>query len=421
MAGESGYLYLNAGNQWPGTALSAGLERTGGALALRRTGSGFATSGGFVAGPFQVSERPTAWFRAAATVRGGAAALGNSHIQFFTFVNAAGAAPWNPAAENPFTGPGWMAAPRDALDFTVRNAPGLQFFLGGLLRGDGSETPLLEQVRIFYGRDTYAKFLPPAYRREAEAADFLDRWLGPGQAVLGGIEGEIEDLPRLFDPAASPAGDPPSWLGWLSGWLAFVADEHWTEPEARENIARAFQWYGMRGTVEGLRHYLKIYAGVEAHIEEPAREARIWSLGEAGLLGFSTMLAPGPLQGAVVGASATMDQSHLTNGEDFGAALFEDVAHRFCVRVYCAELTRPGALETVRAVLDREKPAHTAYDLCVIEPLMRVAVQARVGIDTIVGAGPPQAGTDLPLDTGALAAQAETCETGERPAEGEDY
>lgn len=406
MAGDSGYLYLNAGNEWPSTTLSPGIEQAGGVLSLNQTGGVFASSGAFVTGPLQVSDRPTTWFRITASLRG---SLAQSHLQFFTFVNSAGAPPWNPASDAPFTDPGWVAAPRDAVDFPVRNAPGLRLFLGGLFRSDGSETPLLDQVQVSYGRDTYAQFLPPVYRGDPPRADFLDRFLGPAQSVLEGIEGEIRDLPHLFDPASSPSGEPPSWLGWLSGWLAFILDEHWTEPQAREYVARAFELYGKRGTIEGLRRYLKIYAEVEAHIEEPAREAKIWSLGDAGLLGFSTMLAPGPLQGAVAGSTATVDQSHLTTGEDFGAALFEDVAHRFCVRVYCAELTRPGALEVVRAVLDREKPAHTTYDLCVIEPLMRVGVQARVGIDTIVAAGPPPAGTSLPLDTGALAGQVSAC------------
>ncbi len=41
----------------------------------------------------------------------------------------------------------------------------------------------------------------------------------------------------------------------------------------------------------------------------------------------------------------------------------------------------------MRAVIGREKPAHTLYHLCVIEPRMRVGFQARLGIDTIV-AGP---------------------------------
>ncbi|MCL4852827.1 MAG: hypothetical protein KJZ78_15810, partial [Bryobacteraceae bacterium] len=54
--------------------------------------------------------------------------------------------------------------------------------------------------------------------------------------------------------------------------------------------------------------------------------------------------------------------------------------------------------------IDREKPAHTEYELCVIGPQMRVGIQARVGIDSIVAAGPRGAATGKPLGDGVLAA-----------------
>jgi hypothetical protein len=63
----------------------------------------------------------------------------------------------------------------------------------------------------------------------------------------------------------------------------------------------------------------------------------------------------------------------------------------------------------VRAVIEREKPAHTTYHLCVIEPRMRVGAQARLGIDTIVSQGPPPAGIGVALDTAVLAEQATVC------------
>ena len=43
----------------------------------------------------------------------------------------------------------------------------------------------------------------------------------------------------------------------------------------------------------------------------------------------------------------------------------------------------------IRAIVDQEKPAHTSYQLCIIDPLFRVGFQGRVGIDTVV-AGPPR-------------------------------
>jgi len=49
-------------------------------------------------------------------------------------------------------------------------------------------------------------------------------------------------------------------------------------------------------------------------------------------------------------------------------------------------------------VIEREKPAHTAYHLCVIQPGFRVGFQARLGIDAVVG--PP---TRVPTRLGSAA------------------
>src|SRR5439155_21743960 len=99
---------------------------------------------------------------------------------------------------------------------------------------------------------------------------------------------EITDLPLLFDPKRSPTDGFPSWLSWLAGWLAWLPDEEWSESEARQYLAEAFELYGKRGTLEGLRRYLRLYAGVESHIYEPALHAWLWSLGETSTLGFTT-------------------------------------------------------------------------------------------------------------------------------------
>ncbi len=262
------------------------------------------------------------------------------------------------------------------------------------------------------GETSYLKFLPALFQKNSAQRDLLERFLSLHESVLGGLEKSVSDLPLLFDPNTVPDGeDFPSWLSWLASWLAFDLNDNWSLAETRAHLAAAFELYGKRGTVEGLRRYLKLYAGVEAHIEEPGLATHLWSLGETSTLGFTTMLAPAHPRGAVVGASATLGQSHLTRGEDFGAPLFEDLAHRFWVKVYCAELARPGALDDVRTVIEREKPAHTNYHLCVLQPRMRVGVQAQVGIDTIIAKGPRPAQIGMMLDTGVLSAEAPPCKT----------
>lgn len=75
--------------------------------------------------------------------------------------------------------------------------------------------------------------------------------------------------------------------------------------------------------------------------------------------------------------------------EDFGAPLADDYAHLFTVMVYAAQIPLAAQRQALRDLIEAEKPAHTDFQLCLIEPRLRVGVQARVGIDSIVaGPGP---------------------------------
>jgi phage tail-like protein len=415
MQGATGFFHLNLANEWAEFDVSDPnlTMASDGALMLARTsGNVIATRGVFRGGPFAVPDDATSWYRLQAYAE---PLHDGTHIQLFTLTTAADSiGTFDAGAEEPFPqAAGWQATPPDVLDMIIPNPPEPPapfLWIGGVLRSDGQASPGIRQIRVDYGRATYLTFLPAIYGKDVSRREFLERFLSLHESVLGGLEGAIADLPRLFDPFAAPNGELPSWLAWLAGWLAFDLNDAWSEAETRQYLAQAFRLYGQRGTVAGLRRYLKLYAGVEARIDEPGLQTALWSLGETSILGFTTMLAPAHLQGAVVGTSATLGQSHLTRGDDLGSVLFEDVAHQFCVQVYCAELTRPGALADVQAVLERERPAHTIYHLCVIEPRMRVGVQARVGIDAIVAQGPPTAHTGMVLGMGRLAAEAEPCE-----------
>jgi hypothetical protein len=71
-----------------------------------------------------------------------------------------------------------------------------------------------------------------------------------------------------------------------------------------------------------------------------------------------------------------------------GLDLFQHQAHRFRVIVPAAWIHSADAERMFRRAVEAEKPAHTRYDLCLIEPRFRVGVQSTVGHDTILGAPP---------------------------------
>jgi phage tail-like protein len=268
--------------------------------------------------------------------------------------------------------------------------------IGAEFSSEGFATVALSQMRLDFDHETYIQYLPAIYREEQESELFVTRFLSLFESVFIEVEAKIRSLPELFDPFAVRS----EFLHWLAGWLALTElDGEWSDERKRQVIAKAFELYSKRGTVEGLRESLRFFAGIEAHIEEPLLGAGWWALPadeessiearQTSVLGFTTSLVAVEPQGAVVGTTAVLDRSHLITQGEFGAPLFDDLAHRFSLHLYRGGSFSPGTVEMVRALVDREKPAHTDYHLCIIEPNFRVGFQSRVGIDTIV-AGPIQ-------------------------------
>ena len=298
----TGFLHLNAANLWPSFALQNIAIGADGALRLTAASGVYASTGVFMGGPFQALDGKTPWYRFTLEID---SLPSGTHLQIFTWTGDSGSPPFAPLSNNPF--PGWQPAPRDALDGVIFNAPAREVWIGGVVRSDGSTTPVIPQIRLDYGRDTYLKFLPGIYRSNPASTDLLERLLSLSQTALGDLRGEITGLTSLFNPAAAPYRGYPSWFGWLSGWLTWQLNQNWSEEQARDYLAGAFRLYSLRGTVEGLRLYLKIYAGVNAYIYEPAVNSSIWLLGTNSMLGFTTMLAPASPSGAILDATAILD------------------------------------------------------------------------------------------------------------------
>lgn len=391
-----------AGYDGPVAALAP--DRNGGLLVspgschvpLRFTlDASFSQQGLLWSGPILVGAGEHFWNRIHATLTLPA----GTHIEFFFHTGPAAPPPVVPGSPDPFPAP-WRAAGIDVTDFFAGGPETPHLWIGARFSNDLDASPALGQLRVEYDQQGYLAHLPSIYRG-AECDDFLLRFLTLFESFFQELELRIEGMPALFDAAAAP----PEFLPWLAGFLALELPETWTVAQQREAVAAAYARYAQRGTVAGLREALRLEAGVRAVIDEPIQAMGWWALpapstsckpgasstwedGAGSVLGFNTVLASAEPQGAVVGTTAVLDQSHLVAQEEFGSKLFEVAAHQFTVLVYRGEIDCPGKLDQVKAVIDREKPAHTVYRLCVIEPGARVGYKARLGIDTVIGGGP---------------------------------
>jgi phage tail-like protein len=323
---------------------------------------------------------------------------GDSHLVLHVCEQAAGGAPppVAPDADDPFADPRWQQLPvaPDAAQTLFPGAPLDEVWVGMAFTSEGATSPVVTQGRIDFAHETLLQYLPAVYQRDDASADVLARWLTLFESEFDHVQAAIDGLPALFDPAAAPT----PWLAWLAGWLAVDVPDDWGEAKRRQAIAGAFARDARRGTVAGLREALRFDLGVEAAVEEPILQTGWWALADdaaadaqaaLSVLGASTVLAAGDPQGAVVGTSAVLDGSFLSPQDRYATALFADVAHQFIVRLYRGRTYSDELLAAARALLDEARPAHTSCHLCVVEPRMRVGVQARLGVDAIV-AGPPE-------------------------------
>jgi len=412
---------------------------------------GYSKSGFFWSDAVSASPMNAEWHRVVAQARG---LSDEARLRLFvaTAQKPSDEPPVDQTAQNPFANPKWrprLGPPDPFLNvdevFVRQAAVGNSFrkdgtphlWVGGFVSGDGTKTPVLRQLRVEYNHRGYLEHLPAIYRPphgrgtvDARGAvtingstppsldsqvnvdsnrTFLLRWLSLLEGTFGEVRDKIDSLAMLFDVAAVPH----EFLLWLASWFAVDLDETWDEARQRDAVRHAFARAGRRGTAGGLREALRVFAGVDAVIEEPILNAAWWILPsgsnpEAGcachakesaapvaggdsVLGFTTMLASASPQGAVLGTSATLDQSHIIDGEDFGVPLFEAIAHQVSVLVPRGLAHCEARRQLIRTVIEREKPAHVAYHLCLIEPQLRLGWQARVGMDAIV-AGPTPPG-----------------------------
>lgn len=372
-------------------------------------GKSYAATGSATSGPYDAGDK-LEWFRAAAEAD---TPLGTAVMLEV--------AQWDAAAPPPDSGDWVRAVALDTLLATLLPPgppPPLRRFLwlrATLSTSQPAFSPVLRNLRAETPGEDYRDYLPEIYRRSDEPALFLYRLLNLARSELGTIGEHIDALPQLLAPGFAPA----SALPWLAGWLGLELPRIATEAEARKLITRAIEFYRRRGTPAGICDFVEIHTGVRPSIVEAFEERGVWVLDVASSLGFDTglpaidplgMVVPDaanplargtaccatPIGAAVVGEAGPLPISEL------GAPLFIDAAHRFTVFLPAYRATDAALRAEVRRVIDAEKPAHTDYHLCLVEPDMRVGFQAQVGIDTIVGGPPPPlrlGGTRLGVET----------------------
>ena len=167
----------------------------------------------------------------------------------------------------------------------------------------------------------YLNYLPGLYRDDK----FMGQYLNIFEDIMGPLERTVDNMDMYFDPTITPE----SLVPWLASWLDLNPGPGWTEKRWRELIKSAALLHRLRGTKRGISEYLRIYTG---NVPEITEYIPGMSLDSNTKLGVGTKL----------GSTGT--------GNHFTVILELDSNDEIDI-------------DTVKSIIDSQKPAHTIYTL----------------------------------------------------------
>jgi phage tail-like protein len=394
-AGE-GYEYAGRCRRFSGTAAGLTFDSAATALVadpaagqvLRVAQAGaYPGAGTFISAPLDSREARCHWHR---VVLSGAVAPG-TRIRVETFTSEAEKDPaeiaelpdsrWRSSAAHGEPGQG-------AWDCLVLSPPGRYLWIRLTLEGTGAASPSVESIELRYPRDTSLRFLPSVYAEDDQSREFLERFLSIFDTVRGSAAERIDDFARYLDPDAAPSGEGSDFLQWLASWLGLSLDRSLPLERRREIVRRSPGLFKLRGTPEGLRRQIELYAGVEPRILEHFKLRR-WLFLERARLGDDSMVwGSGIVRRLQLGGRSSIDSFELAAGGDPVRDPFHAQAHRFTVFVPLGGEDGTRRRRAIERIVELAKPAHADADVAFIEPGMRIGTHSFVGVDSAVGRYP---------------------------------
>jgi phage tail-like protein len=143
----------------------------------------------------------------------------------------------------------------DTWELLLQRARGRYLQLRITLEGDGTRSPRLRALRLYFPRFSYlTHYLPACYGDDPVSASFMERFLANYEGLVTAVEDRALGLDALCSPAAAPA----EFLDWLGRWYAIYLDPAWPPARKRLFLQHALTFFLWRGTARGLRTALRL-------------------------------------------------------------------------------------------------------------------------------------------------------------------
>ncbi|HKG62321.1 MAG TPA: phage tail protein [Pyrinomonadaceae bacterium] len=270
-----------------------------------------------------------------------------------------------------------------------------------LITFDHRTRPSINSVRIYYPRLSYLRYLPPAYHEDPISAAFLERFLSLFETIFDGLDQQIDEVFRYFDPGVTPK----EFLPWLASWVNLSFDDELPEDRVRRFIQRSPSLFNRKGTPEALIEFLEIYTGRPVFLTEHSRGLKPLVLGASDFkLGRgAVLLAAGP-KGMSVGDTTVVGYGAIRDRISDADEPFLSTARRFTIVIDMKPTDFQKLEGTLRRIVDEQKPAHTSCRLRSIAAQGSIG-NAILGVSGTVTDTQPYRIGDTPLGVGSAMAE----------------
>lgn len=279
-----------------------------------------------------------------------------------------------------------LSSPRNGLtskEGLFINAKGQYLRLKIELSGDQQHSPVIKQVKLYFPRLSYLRYLPATYQEDEAGSEFLERFLSIFESQSFDLEQQIEQMVRYFDPLAMP----DEFLSWLATWLGLVIDENLPENKKRAWLANAFPLFKLRGTRRGLEKMVELFTGKTPRILEHYYLQYPMVLRSHSVVGLSTVVGKAFTRRLILEETSVIGDFLLEDEADPPEQPFEAGAFDFTIFADTTALENEAQVTALKRLILAEKPAYTNCRIRISEGTMQLGVHPYLGVDSILGKG----------------------------------
>ncbi len=263
---------------------------------------------------------------------------------------------------------------------------------------DETVSPSLKEMKVYYPRNSYLRYLPATYQEDPASKNFLESFLSIFETVFYGLDTRIENIFRYFDVDTVPQ----NFLSWIASWLNFAIEEDWDESKKYLFIKKAAMLYKYKGTSAAIEALIEIYTGNKPIIIEHSKSGKPFVLGGQFRLGVNSLLVQTPIRGFRLGDDSILGCTALRDVYQLPEDPFLQMAYRFTVMLDLSAEEYSQYEIGLKKIIDEAKPAHTIYNIRLTKE-MEIGMGSFVGINTrVAGYQPIQIGINSTIGSNII-------------------